>query len=217
MFRTKEEWPPVVKNLIIINVAMYVLTLAVALILHFNLENLLGLHSVKSPDFHFYQFVTHMFMHEAFGGAIFGLFAFPLHILFNMYALFMFGRIMENFWGGKKFLVFYMLCGLGAAAINMVVSAIMGHPDGTMIGASGAVVGVVVAFAYLFPNTEMMIIPLPIPIKAKYLIPLYLAYELFSGISNSAGDNVAHFAHLGGALIGFITVWAWQKDRNNFY
>ena len=153
-----------------------------------------------------------MFAHAAydpFGRIIF------YHILFNMFALWMFGRILENVWGGKRFLLFYLICGVGAAVVHLAVQYFTGSGS-EAIGASGAIMGIFAAFAYLFPNTELFILFIPIPIKAKWACLGLAAYDLFMGYSG--GDNVAHFAHLGGALTGFILVLIWNKtSRKKFY
>jgi rhomboid-like protein len=161
------------------------------------------------------------------------------HIIFNMWGLFMFGSILEQVWGPQRFLIFYIITGLGAVLLHMLVQVfLVQHATGTVdpsiamlndnaaaagvyvsqtLGASGAIFGVATGFATLFPNTEMMIIPIPVPIKAKYLIPLYIAVEFFLGVSRFQGDNVAHFAHLGGALFGFILVKIWNRNRTHLY
>jgi membrane associated rhomboid family serine protease len=157
------------------------------------------------------------------------------HILFNMFALWTFGTPLENFWGPKRFLTYYMLTGLGAAALHLGVGAwevtqlqhaiAAGQADPRMldmilsiptVGASGAIFGLLLAFGMLFPNTELMLIIFPIPIKAKYFVIGYGAIELFTGITGT-NDGVAHFAHLGGMLFGFILIKIWQKDRTRFY
>jgi rhomboid-like protein len=142
-----------------------------------------------------------MFLHGGIG-----------HLFFNMFGLFMFGRVLESVLGGKKFFILYFVSGLGAAALQLFIYYIQGAPA-IMIGASGAVLGVLAAFAVMFPNVELMIIFLPIPIKAKYLVPIYAVFELFFGIANFKGDNIAHFAHLGGAIVGFILVMIWKKNQ----
>jgi rhomboid-like protein len=139
------------------------------------------------------------------------------HILFNMFALYMFGRILENVWGGKRFLIYYLACGVGASITHLVMQEIMGGYS-FAIGASGAVMGVMVAFAYLFPNTELMIMPFPFPVKAKWVVIGYVALDLFGGFGKIQGDNIAHFAHLGGALVGFIILLIWNKtNRRTLY
>ena len=198
-----DNFPPIVKNLMIINVLVFVAQLVFR-----DLTYYIGLWPIGFPLFRPYQVVTHMFSHSP---SSFG------HILFNMFALWMFGKILENVWGGKRFLFFYLACGIGAAAFHLMIQYLSGGGSLT-IGASGAVMGVMVGFAYLFPNTEMFILFLPFPVKAKWVAIAYVAIDLFSGIANVAGDNVAHFAHLGGALTGFILVLLWNKsDRRRFY
>jgi membrane associated rhomboid family serine protease len=139
------------------------------------------------------------------------------HILFNMFGLYMFGRILENVWGPKRFLLFYLACGVGAAAAHLIMQYAMGG-NSPAVGASGAVMGIFIAFAYLFPNTELMIMPIPIPIKAKWVCLVYVLIDLFGGIGQLEGDNIAHFAHLGGALTGFLIVLIWNKtNRKTLY
>jgi rhomboid-like protein len=134
-----------------------------------------------------------------------------------MFGLFMFGRILENVWGAKRFLFFYLACGVGAAIAHLGVQYLMGT-GAPAVGASGAVMGVFVAFGYLFPNTELMIFPIPLPIKAKWLVLVYIAVDLLGGFGNLTGDKVAHFAHLGGALTGFLIVLFWNKtNRRTLY
>jgi membrane associated rhomboid family serine protease len=159
------------------------------------------------------------------------------HILFNMFALWMFGRILENVWGPKRFLLFYLVSGVGAAAAHLGIQYLQfqhaetlfeaGNIDaarnavrgiGPALGASGAIMGIFAAFAYLFPNTELYLFFVPIPIKAKWAVLAMAAYDLFGGVVSVNGDNVAHFAHLGGAVTGFILVLIWNKtDRRKFY
>ena len=174
------------------------------------------------------QILSHMFMH---GGIA--------HIAFNMLGLFMFGNVLERVWGPKRFFIFYFTTGLGAVILHLLVQAIMvykftgtidptpamlnAHPGAfdtyfsSTLGASGAIFGILIAFAMLFPNTELMLIFFPIPVKAKYLVSLYVIFELYEGFANHAGDDVAHFAHLGGALFGFILVKYWNRTGQNFY
>jgi len=234
--------PPVVKNLIIINVLM----LAATYILQMkgiDLTNILGLHYIQSPDFKPYQLVTHMFMHGGF-----------MHLAFNMFALWMFGRVLESVWGPKRFFIYYFVTGLGAAALHTFVNymefqyyaakispqdvqAVFSQgaellqqgqnwvgPAGKLnmilntptVGASGAVFGILLGFGMLFPNTELMLLFPPIPIKAKYFVAGYGAIELFSGITGM-GANIAHFAHLGGMLFGFFLIRYWNRNTKNFY
>ena len=202
-FRT-DNFPPIVKNLIIINVLVF---MAQSLLdSRYLLTAQLAMWPVTSPLFQPYQIVTHMFSHGGFS-----------HILFNMFSLWMFGKILENVWGGKRFLLFYLISGIGAAVAHLAVQYLMGG-DGPAVGASGAVMGILVAFGYLFPNTELFILFIPFPVKAKWVVIGYIAIDLFSGVARFSGDNVAHFAHLGGALTGFILVLIWNKnDRRRFY
>lgn len=172
----------------------------------YNLTDRIGLWPVDSPFFRPWQIITHMFAHAASGPYMF------FHILFNMFTLWMFGRILENLWGSKRFLIFYMICGLGAAAAHLVMQHFMNAHD-VAVGASGAVFGVLVAFALTFPNTELYLMFIPIPIKAKWAILGLIAIDLFGGISQVNGDNVAHFAHLGGAITGFILLKLWNKNN----
>jgi membrane associated rhomboid family serine protease len=214
---------PVVLNLIIANVVVF---LAQNLFGERTTFDLFALHHYKADVYKPHQIITHMFMH---GGII--------HLLFNMYGLFMFGSIIEKIWGAKRFLFFYFACGLGAAILqlgsyafenNQMDKAILSLEtlimyqkdlsDHATVGASGAIMGIVVAFGYLFPNTEMMVMPIPIPVKAKWLVMIIVAIDLFSGIANRPGDNVAHFAHLGGAITGFLLVLYWNKtNKKTFY
>jgi membrane associated rhomboid family serine protease len=259
--------PPVTKNFLIINILMFAGTL---LIQHMNISfdpSMLNLYNFTSDKFHPYQLITHMFMHAGLG-----------HIFFNMFALFMFGRILESVWGSKRFFIFYIACGLGAALLDLTVRHIqllhfyemlnqynanpnpqilwdiiekyninlnaagrsliqdwMDKPGNIKLmneatrflnhdvanalentqtlGASGAIFGILAAFAVMFPNVELMLIFLPIPIKAKYMIPVYAIIELFLGVAHFKWDNVAHFAHLGGAIVGFILVMIWKRNR----
>ena len=202
-FARPNAFPPIIKNLIIINVLVFVAQMI--LDPSIGLTYKIALWPFGTEEFEPYQIATHMFSHGSIG-----------HIFFNMYALWMFGKELENRWGPKRFLLFYLLCGVGAAIVHLVVEHILGGGR-PALGASGAVMGVSVAFAYLFPNTEFILFPLPVPLKAKWLVTAYVAIDLFSGVSGR-GDGVAHFAHLGGALTGFILVLIWQKtDRKRFY
>lgn len=199
-----DNFPPVVKNLIIINVLVF---LAQSLLdTKFALTARFALWPINSSLFQPYQLVTHMFTHGSMG-----------HIFFNMFALWMFGKTLENVWGPKRFLSFYLICGIGAAIAHLAVQNLMGGA-GPAVGASGAVMGILVAFGYLFPNTELFILFIPFPIKAKWAVIGYVVIDLFGGIANFSGDNIAHFAHLGGALTGFILVLLWNKNnRRRFY
>ncbi|PWT71498.1 MAG: rhomboid family intramembrane serine protease [Bacteroidetes bacterium] len=222
--------PPVIKNLIIINVVVFLLQSFVSFP-NFSIENFFALHDINSVFFKPHQLVTYMFLHGSWG-----------HIFFNMFALWMFGSILENYWGGKRFLTFYILCGVGSALLHLVIlhyqnshliqqfnaldpasrdevrEQVASQINGATLGASGAVFGCLAAFGYLFPNSTLIILPFPFPIKAKWFVLFYAGIELYQGIRNSAGDNVAHWAHLGGAVVGILIVMYWGKhDRRNFY
>lgn len=266
--------PPVVKNLLIINGLFFLATVVFAERFNIDLTNILGLHFPLSNDFRPYQVVTYMFMHGGF-----------MHLFFNMFALWMFGNQLENYWGPKRFLTYYIITGIGAAVCHYAVVYFqieptlhlidnylanpsldafeaflktehlnLSHSDvvqfineieqqslsgkshemlgmsvdfmekykahvlntPVIVGASGSVFGILLAFGMLFPNT-MLYIYFAIPIKAKWFVILYGLVELYSGIANNAGDNVAHFAHLGGMLFGFILIKYWQKNSSRFY
>lgn len=227
--------PTVTKNLIIINVLIFFGTF-VALKYGIDLTNYLGLHFFLASEFNPAQLVTYMFMHGDF-----------FHIFFNMFALFMFGSVLEQTWGPKRFLFYYIACGIGAGLIQEGVQFITyitdnlsqlqlsdvipaRNPAGgiiqmpvqdylnmwTTVGASGAIYAILLAFGMLYPNNRILIFPLPFPIKAKFFVIGYAAIELWSGLSNNPGDNVAHFAHLGGMLFGLILILYWRKkNRSN--
>jgi membrane associated rhomboid family serine protease len=262
--------PPVVKNLILINIIMLLATWVLSNIAGIQLSSVLGLHYFKSDLFSPYQYVTHMFMH---GGL--------MHLFFNMFALYMFGRVLETVWGSKRFFIYFVVTGLGAAALHTFVIHLQmtsianditayfntptpeafallvkdhfpeyytqiysklldgwySNPESTQyiamsrqyiselmdfkmniptVGASGAVFGVLLAFGMLFPNTELMLLFPPIPIKAKYFVIFYGGLELWLGLTQP-GSNIAHFAHLGGMLFGFILIKIWNTKRTNFY
>jgi len=226
--------PPAVKGLLIINIAMLVIAFLVGETSNIDLNRVLGLYFFKSELFQPYQIVTHMFMH---GGL--------MHLVFNMYALWMFGQVIERVWGPKKFLIYYFVTGLGAVVLHSFVqylqyqSLVTGvSPEGVdmfsqlnlkqaasivftpTVGASGAVFGILLAFGMLFPNIELQLMFVPVPIKAKYFVIGYGVIELFMGINNAESDNIAHFAHLGGMLFGFILIKLWGKGKgpnSNFY
>lgn len=223
-------FPPVVKNLLIINGLVFLLQMTFNNIATFNFEDFFALHDVRSAFFRPHQIITHLFMHGGFS-----------HLLFNMFALWMFGQTLENHFGSKRFLIFYMVSGLGAALLHLTVLYFELQPiwevfsslppeqqaeyvesplfkiNTATVGASGAVFGCLAAFGYLFPNTVIYLYFL-LPIKAKWFVLFYAGLELWLGIKNSAGDNVAHFAHLGGALAGFLLVLFWNRtDRRRFY
>lgn len=203
--------PPVVKNLIIINVLFLALKFTLER-MQIDLSQYLGLHYWRSDYFKPWQLLTHMFMHGNF-----------MHLLSNMFALWMFGSVLENTWGSQRFLLFYMVTGIGAACMHLgVLSYEYAQYQNVLynqvtVGASGAVFGLLFAFGYLFPNTLLYVYFL-MPIKAKYFVALYALFELYAGIQNSAGDNIAHYAHLGGMVMAFIILMYWKKhDRTHFY
>ncbi len=216
MFNT----PTITKNLLIINLLAYVATLVYP-----SLSDIGGLHFFMASDFSVLQLFTYMFLH---GGLT--------HILFNMLALWMFGRVVESVWGAKKFLFYYISCGVGAGLMQELAQFIQFYPiisgdspmvmvDGMMmsreqvpeflnlfttVGASGAIYAILLAFGMLFPNERIFIFPLPVPIKAKWFVMFYAAIELMSAIGSS-GDGVAHMAHLGGMLFGFLMIRYWSR------
>lgn len=190
---------PIVLNLIIINAIVF--SAQLFLDNSFNITGLFALYPYNSGLFKPYQLVTHMFTHGGF-----------LHIIFNMYALWIFGTTLERVWGPKRFLIFYLTCGLAAGVTQLILT------DNAAVGASGAIMGLLAGFAYLFPNQEFFIIPIPFPIKAKYMVALYAAYDLFGGIHPGTADNIAHYAHLGGLVMGFVLVIIWNKtNKKTFY
>lgn len=221
--------PPITKNLLIINILCF-FGIIVAERAGVDLIHLLGLHFFLAKDFHTVQLFTYMFMHGSFS-----------HLFFNMFALWMFGDILEQFWGSKRFLFYYIVCGIGAGIIqevvqyihyDMVLSAYGSVNTGlaiipmeeylnqlTTVGASGAVYAILLGFGMSFPQQPIFIFPLPIPIKAKYFVAGYAVIELIAGMSNNASDNVAHFAHLGGMLFGLILIlyWRHKNKKNGFY
>jgi membrane associated rhomboid family serine protease len=242
---------PTVKQLLIINVLFYVGSMIVGEPAY----KLLSMYFFENPDFHFWQVFTHMFMHAPLPNI--------MHIAFNMFALYSFGSALEHFWGGKKFVFFYISCGLGAAllhtgvnyyffekGINILVEngyqkieilkilsegkfdtkwqelltpsdfqAFMGGYLGNVVGASGAIYGLLVAFAFMFPNAELALMFIPIPVKAKYFVPGLLLIDLYLGVSGGSlfggSSGIAHFAHLGGALVGYLMMWYWKKTQFN--
>lgn len=227
--------PVVTKNIIIINVIMFIASMALES-KGINLTRYFGLHYYLASDFKPHQFITYIFMHGNFS-----------HILFNMLGVYIFGQVLEQVWGAKRYLIFYILTGLGAALAQYVImhfeitevlravnddiaSPFLLAADKTelinqkydylnrhvIIGASGSLFGLLAGFGMLFPNRELYLYFL-FPIKAKWLVILYGGFEIFSGLRNDPEDNVAHFAHIGGLLIGIILVLIWKKDRTNFY
>lgn len=272
---------PTVRNLLILNIAVYFLDY----LLKLDLSNIFGLKYIFADSFYPFQFVTYMFLH---GGS--------LHLLSNMFALFIFGPLLEQFWGPKRFLIFYLVTGIGSGMLYSLTDYfekkplqsdmnfylenptpenfsdfiaehsiktdrgifLVGKDNGEvvswnaeaietqyydnpnnenlisqtrdivlsvydflsnrpMVGASGAIFGILMAFGMLFPNTTLMLLFPPIPIKAKYFVAIYGFFELYAGLQRVEGDNVAHFAHLGGMLVAFVLLKMWKKDRNKFY
>ncbi len=244
--------PQVTKNLLLLNIMLYIVSLVMASN-GINLMQILGAHYLNSPLFEPYQVISHMFMHSL------GDF---MHILFNMLLLVMFGAHLEQLWGPKRFFLFYMASGLGAFALynsigvyelyhmkqeiiaqgydlevlnhkivnnyfeeipllasnsNELINNYINMSYSNMVGASGAIFGILAGFAVLFPNTQLMLLFPPIPIKAKYLIGGYLVFEIYSSIARS-NDHIAHLAHVGGAVVGIIIILIWRRqDRQNFY
>lgn len=236
--------PEVIKNLLIINGLFFVGSIVLESTFGIDLNRLLGLYIPGSAHFRPYQFITHMFMHGNLG-----------HVFFNMFALWMFGNMLENIWGGKRFLIYYFVTGLGAAVIHLgwnyfeLMQVLKSIPtdqvenivaNGTnvlmtgqnyadpllaklnliynipTVGASGAVFGILLAYGMLFPDTRIYLY-FAFPIKAKYFVIGYGLLELYNGISNDPSSNVAHFAHLGGMLFGFILIKFWQKKNGHRY
>ncbi|MFA9189457.1 rhomboid family intramembrane serine protease [Flavobacterium sp. FBOR7N2.3] len=237
-----------VKQLLIINVLFFIGTLAVGDPAY----QMLAMYFPENQAFHGWQIISHMFMHGGF-----------MHIFFNMFALYSFGSALEHFWGGKKFLFFYISCGLGAALLHTGINyyyfndavSILGENGfrkseilqllnegkintqwqailtpseyqnfisafaGKVVGASGAIYGVVVAFAFMFPNAELALMFIPVPIKAKYFVPGLVLIDLYLGVSGQSifggSSGIAHFAHVGGALFGFLIMWYWKKNQFN--
>jgi membrane associated rhomboid family serine protease len=229
--------PVVTKNIIIINVIMFVLTMILEA-QNINLYDYFGLHYHLAPAFKPHQFITYIFMH---GGLT--------HLLLNMLGVYMFGQVLEQLWGPKRYLIFYIVTGLGAAiaqyvimhfqisdilaTVNDQISMVTNPSEKSMlieekyvfinnldehviVGASGSLFGLLGAFGMLFPN-QMLYIYFLFPVKAKWLVIAYGAFELFSGLSNNPNDNVAHFAHLGGLFVGIILVLLWRRNRTHFY
>ncbi len=220
--------PTITKNLLIINLIAFFATFVLQL-RGFDLANVGGLHFFMASDFHLYQLVTYLFLHANF-----------MHILSNMFGLWMFGCVIENVWGPKKFLFYYISCGIGAGLLQEIaqlgsfymmiseqdpnvsfgeifaIGQQLSHQLNawTTIGASGAVYAVILAFGMTFPNERLFIIPFPFPIKAKWFVLFYVAIEFFSALGSS-GDGVAHTAHLGGMLFGFLMIRYWNRHPSS--
>ncbi len=213
--------PVITKNLLIINALCFFVTI-VAERYGIDAENMFGLHFFMGSSFNPLQLVTYMFMHANFQ-----------HLFFNMFAVFMFGAVLEQVWGPKRFLVYYLICGVGAGLVQEGVQYIQyinswAHYSTvdtgygiipmaefldtmTTVGASGTVYGILLAFGMLFPNNQLFVFPIPVPIKAKYFVVGYAVIELLLGFG--ASDQVAHFAHLGGMLFGLILILYWRKQN----
>lgn len=210
--------PPVTRNLLIITFLWW---LADIVFQKYGIDftQIFGLHYITATQFHVWQPVTYMFMHANFW-----------HIFCNMFAVMMFGPALEERWGGKRYLIYYMVTGIGAALVQEAVWAIQLQPtlsgyefdiarklanQVVTIGASGAVFGILFAFAWLFPDVRMFILFIPIPIRARVMVILYAIFELLEGFSGLPGDNVAHFAHLGGMIFGWLLI-LWWRHRNYY-
>ena len=198
--RQFQQLPMVVKNILIINSVLFIAKFLLSNTL--DLDRYLDLFPIGTPNFRPHQFITYMFMHADIS-----------HIFLNMLGIYMFGSILENIWGAKRFLNYYLLCGLGAAALQLAIST-FNNEYTILLGASGSVFGLLVAFAMMFPNTELQLY-FVIPVKAKYLVIGYSLFELYNGFF--ANDNVAHFAHLGGLAVGIIIMLIWKRNKNFFY
>jgi membrane associated rhomboid family serine protease len=199
---------PIVLNLIIINVLVWVAQLVFDRN-NFFLTNIIALEPFNSGEFKPYQLLTSMFAHASYDMAKNIQFS---HILFNMFALWTFGSWLEKVWGAKRFLIFYLACGLAGGVAHLVLENV------PALGASGAIMGLFAAFAYLFPNTQLFMFLIPIPIKAKYAVAIMVCFDLFGGIVPNYGGGIAHFAHLGGLVMGFILVLIWNKtNKKTFY
>lgn len=192
--------PNVTKNLLLINIVVWLLDAVIGRS-GLNLTGLAGLYPFWSEPFHVWQPLTYMFMHSGFS-----------HLFCNMFALWMFGPVLEREWGERRFLTYYLTCGIGAGLVQELVWWLMGTTMACTIGASGAVFGILFAFGWLFPDTEMMLLFPPIPMRARTFVILYAVFELFAGFADVAWDNVAHFAHLGGMLFGWLLLLWWRSN-----
>ncbi|GAB4138582.1 MAG: rhomboid family intramembrane serine protease [Bacteroidia bacterium] len=218
------RFPPVVLNLIIINAIMFFVKMFAMNTRQIDLDILLGLHHPYSYDFSWYQYITGLFMHADMG-----------HLLFNMLGLWMFGHMLENIWNTRKFIAFYLICGIGSSLIYQIFQTYQAYqlyqsfgdvwmlmkeypPGGYLIGASGAVYGLMMGTALTFPNTEMYMFGfMGMPIKLKWIAVLYGGGELLRAWQANPHDNVAHFAHIGGMIFGFILIKLFKQDRGSFY
>jgi len=245
--------PPVTKNLLIINVLFWIASITFVQIKEIEINNWLALHYWQASDFRPFQFISYMFLHGFFPRQ--SLQSSFMHLFFNMFGLFVFGRILEYVWGSKRFLIYYMITGIGAGIIQQITWAIDIYPISKeiaelaasglqqgvnigdriiysadelfrwkrevylnrflVVGASGSVMGLLLAFGMLFPNQPLFIMFIPVPIKAKYVVIGYAVISLFMGVGNFQFDNIAHFAHLGGMIFGYFLVRKWKRDANN--
>lgn len=225
--------PTITRNLLIINVLAFLVCAFSGTDAYggYRLNNVFGLHFFLASDFHLYQLVTYMFMHGGWD-----------HLFFNMFALWMFGCVVERVWGPQKFLFYYLACGMGAGLFqeaaqftSFYIDVVSQNPSvglgdmpavarqlgaqlnlWTTVGASGAIYAILLAFGMIFPEERIFIFPLPIPIKAKWFVMIYAGIELFSALSTT-GDGVAHLAHLGGMVFGFFMIRYWQKHPTQGY
>jgi membrane associated rhomboid family serine protease len=197
---------PVVRNLIFINVIVFVFQLMTKEGETDLVSRWLALYNIQTQAFKPYQLFTYMFCHQGFG-----------HIFWNMLGLVFFGPILEEFWGQKRFLIFYIACGIGAGVFSILMDVFLAHPPIVMIGASGAVYGVMTAFGVIFPNMELRLLFLPISFKAKYLVMVLGSLAIYNGLRPSAGDNVAHLAHLGGIVVAIILIQIWRGRGSSGY
>ena len=187
--------PPAVKNLLIINIIIFIGTELIGDPMY----QWFALFPIGSPFFRWWQFVTHMFMHGNF-----------MHIFFNMWSLIVFGPMLERLWGSKKFLIFYFVCGLGAALCHELVLLTQPLSNIPTVGASGAIYGLLLGFGMLYPNYVLTLVFPPVSLKAKWFVAIFAGIELLTGVLGTH-DGVAHFAHLGGMLFGLILILIWKK------
>lgn len=219
---------PVTTNLIIINALMLLADFVMSK-RGISLSDYLGLHYYDASNYHSWQGITYMFMHANFS-----------HLFFNMFSLYMFGRLLEMVWGTQRFIIYYLVCGVGAAIVQQLAwrFGVVGDwlhqiqlqdagftygqliQEGdiylnrlTTVGASGSVFGILLAFGMMFPEARIFLLFPPIPLKAKWLVIGYGLFELYGGVAQTANDNIAHFAHLGGMLFGFLLIMLWKRDR----
>jgi len=223
---------PVIKNLIIINILIWLISITGINVFHINITQWTGLHFFAGSKFNIAQLFSYMFMHDTRSIS---------HIFFNMFSLYMFGSTLEQYWGSKRFLLFYIVCGLGAGIVQelawlfdfreiyfndminnidigeTIVSKADFYNIPLTVGASGCIFGLLLAFGMLFPDVPIMLLFIPIPIRARIFVIIYAVAEFFLGVTNFSGDNIAHFAHLGGMIFGYILIKYWQKKQFNNY